>query len=161
MQIKQKLEYPIWKVPYLFIKGLIVFIKIIRTGILILLLENKFFDKNTALILEVLNFIFANKNQEEIGKKLLKCLINLGPGYIKLGQALSTRPDMLGKKTCDDLKALQDNLNPINFACRIMKNIFLISNWYITRCHSECINQITIITPDFLNREIRSKQTPI
>ena len=100
MQIKQKLEYPIWKVPYLFIKSLIVFIKIIRTGILILLLENKFFDKHTALILEVLNFILANKNQEEIGKKLLKCLINLGPGYIKLGQALSTRPDMLGKKTC-------------------------------------------------------------
>ena len=63
-------------------QSLIVFIKIIRTGILILVLKNKFFDKHTVLILKVLNFIIANKNEEEIGKKLLNCLINLGPGYI-------------------------------------------------------------------------------
>ena len=65
------------------------------------------------MILKILNFILGNKNQKKIGKKLLNCLINLGPGYIKFGQALSTRPDILGKKTCEELKTLQYDLKPI------------------------------------------------
>ena len=44
MQIKQKLEYPSWKIPFFFIKSIIIFIKIIRTGILSLLIENKYFN---------------------------------------------------------------------------------------------------------------------
>ena len=114
MQIKQKLEFPIWKIPYLIIISIIILIKIINTGILTRLIENNYFDNRIKLILKILNFVLANKNQKEIGKKLRKCLINLGPGYIKLGQALSTRPDILGKKTCDELKTLQDNLEPIS-----------------------------------------------
>ena len=113
MLIKQKLEYPIWKIPYFFIKSLIIFFQIIRTGILTLLIDNKYFNKQIKLILKILNFISGNKNQKKIGKKLLNCLINLGPGYIKFGQALSTRPDILGKKTCDELKTLQYDLKPI------------------------------------------------
>ena len=97
MQIKRKLEYPIWKIPYFLIKSFFVFIKIIRTGILALLIENKYFNKQIELILKILNFIFGNNNQKEIGKKLSNVLINLGPGYIKFGQALSTRPDILVK----------------------------------------------------------------
>ncbi len=43
----------------------------------------------------------------------------MGPGYIKFGQALSTRPDILGKKTCDELKILQDQLKPFfKFNCQ-------------------------------------------
>ena len=38
----------------------------------------------------------------------------MGPGYIKFGQALSTRPDILGKKTCDELKILQGKLKPFS-----------------------------------------------
>ena len=114
MHIKQKLEYPIWKVPYFFIKSLVMFIKVIRTGILTLIIENKYFNKKIELILKILNFVFGNKNKNTIGKNLLNCLVNLGPGYIKFGQALSTRPDILGKKTCDELKTLQDNLEPIS-----------------------------------------------
>ena len=113
MLIKQKLEYPIWKIPYFFIKSLIIFFQVIRTGILTLLIENKYFNKQIKLIIKILNFILGNKNQKKIGKKLLNCLINLGPGYIKFGQALSTRPDILGKKTCDELKTLQYDLKPI------------------------------------------------
>ncbi len=113
MLIKKKLEYPIWKIPYFLIKSLIIFIQIIRTGILTILIENKDFNKQIKLILKILNFILGNKNQKKIGKKLLNCLINLGPGYIKFGQALSTRPDILGKKTCDELKTLQYDLKPI------------------------------------------------
>jgi len=114
MQIKRKLEYPLWKIPYFLIKSLLVLIKVIRTGILSLLIENKYFNKQIEFILKILNFIFGNNNQKEIGKHLSNVLINLGPGYIKFGQALSTRPDILGKKTCDELKILQDKLKPFS-----------------------------------------------
>ena len=114
MQIQQKLEYPFWKIPYFLIKSLIIFIKVIRTGILALLIENKYFNKQIGLILKILNFIFGNKDKKKIGERLFNILINLGPGYIKFGQALSTRPDILGKVTCDELKKLQDNLKPFS-----------------------------------------------
>ena len=109
MQIKRKLEYPSWKAPFFFIKSIIIFIKIIRTGILNLLIKNKFFNKQIELILKVLNFVFGNNNQKEIGKKLSNVLIKLGPGYIKFGQALSTRPDIIGKKFAMNLKYYKVN----------------------------------------------------
>ena len=115
MLIKQKLEYPPWRIPYFLIKSILIFIKITRTGILTTLIENKFFNKQTELILRTLNLIFVNNDQQEIGKKLSNVLINLGPGYIKFGQALSTRPDMLGKKICDELKILQGKLKPFSY----------------------------------------------
>ena len=121
MHIKRKLKYPLWKIPYFLIKSLLIFIQLIRTGILCLLIENQYFNKQIELILKVLNFIFGNNNQKDIGKKLSNVLINLGPGYIKFGQALSTRPDILGKKTCDELKILQDQLKP--FSSSIAKKI--------------------------------------
>ncbi len=114
MLIQQKLEYPLWKIPYFLIKSLLILIKVIRTGILTPLIENKFFNKQTELILKTLNFVFVNDDKREIGKKLSNVLINLGPGYIKFGQALSTRPDILGKKTCDELKILQGKLKPFS-----------------------------------------------
>ena len=121
MHIKRKLKYPLWKIPFFLIKSLLIFIQVIRTGILCLLIENQYFNKQKELILKVLNFIFGNNNQKDIGKKLSNVLINLGPGYIKFGQALSTRPDILGKKTCDELKILQDQLKP--FSSSIAKKI--------------------------------------
>ena len=126
MQVKCKLEYPLWKVPFFLIKSLFISIQVIRTGILSILIENKYFNKQIELILKILNFIFGNNNQEEIGKKLSKVLINLGPGYIKFGQALSTRPDMLGKKTCDELKILQGQLKP--FSNLVAKKIIIEEN---------------------------------
>lgn len=41
-------------------------------------------------------------------EKLRRCLIRLGPFYIKLGQALSTRPDVLPSAYCQELAKLQD-----------------------------------------------------
>ena len=126
MLIKQNLEFQLWKTPYFLIKSLLIFVKIIRTGILTLLIENKYFTKRIELILKILNIIFGNKNNKEIGRKLSDILINLGPGYIKFGQALSTRPDILGKKTCDELKILQGKLKP--FPNSIAKKIIQKEN---------------------------------
>ena len=121
MQIKQRLEYPIWKTPYFCVVGLFVFFKLVRAGTLTLLIEKPFINKKLNLTFKFLNLLIYSGNKDEIGKKLLRCLINLGPGYIKFGQALSTRPDLVDKKTCEYLKKLQDDMEP--FSSSIAKNI--------------------------------------
>lgn len=42
-------------------------------------------------------------------------LQELGTTFIKLGQVLSTRPDMVGKDIADELTKLQDKLPPVSF----------------------------------------------
>ncbi|XP_021755621.1 uncharacterized protein LOC110720853 [Chenopodium quinoa] len=44
--------------------------------------------------------------------KFCETLIQLGPFYIKLGQALSTRPDILPTIYCQELSKLQDQIPP-------------------------------------------------
>ncbi|XP_020536398.1 uncharacterized protein slr1919 isoform X2 [Jatropha curcas] len=44
--------------------------------------------------------------------KFRQTLISLGPFYIKLGQALSTRPDILPTVYCQELAKLQDQIPP-------------------------------------------------
>ncbi len=43
-------------------------------------------------------------------------LVAIGPAAIKLGQALSTRPDLVGEKAAENLSLLQDDLPPAPFA---------------------------------------------
>ncbi|KAK9274289.1 hypothetical protein L1049_019103 [Liquidambar formosana] len=52
---------------------------------------------------------------QDIKKRSIKfreTLISLGPFYIKLGQALSTRPDILPTVYCQELAKLQDQIPP-------------------------------------------------
>ena len=42
-------------------------------------------------------------------------LVELGPAYIKLGQVLSTRPDLLPKTYIDELERLQDDVSPMSY----------------------------------------------
>lgn len=44
------------------------------------------------------------------GQRLAEALDQLGPGFIKLGQMLSTRADLLGEEVAADLASLQDRL---------------------------------------------------
>jgi ubiquinone biosynthesis protein len=46
------------------------------------------------------------------GERLTTALQALGPSFIKLGQALSVRSDLVGEELADDLSALQDRLPP-------------------------------------------------
>jgi ubiquinone biosynthesis protein len=46
------------------------------------------------------------------GQRLAAALNELGPSFIKLGQLLSTRSDLLGEEVAADLAALQDRLPP-------------------------------------------------
>ncbi len=43
---------------------------------------------------------------------VLRALVALGPAYIKFGQLMSTRPDVVGQQMADELKVLQDSLPP-------------------------------------------------
>ena len=49
-------------------------------------------------------------NQPKRAKELRKIITALGPAYIKVGQALSTRPDLIRKDYLDELMKLQDQL---------------------------------------------------
>jgi ubiquinone biosynthesis protein len=46
------------------------------------------------------------------GQRLARALESLGPAYIKLGQMLATRPDILGPEISAALESLQDRLPP-------------------------------------------------
>lgn len=47
--------------------------------------------------------------EESVPVRMRKVLEELGPAYIKLGQMLSTRPDLVGIETADELQSLRDN----------------------------------------------------
>src|SRR5262245_7979133 len=50
------------------------------------------------------------------GERLSRALNELGPGYIKAGQFLATRPDVIGAEFARDLSELQDKLPPFSIA---------------------------------------------
>ena len=45
--------------------------------------------------------------------RIAEVLQELGPTYVKLGQVLSTRPDVLPREYCDALQSLQDDVTPL------------------------------------------------
>lgn len=45
---------------------------------------------------------------------LVRALTALGPAYIKFGQLLSTRPDVVGPELAEQLRVLQDKLPPFS-----------------------------------------------
>ncbi len=49
------------------------------------------------------------------GEKLCDALEGMGTTFIKLGQFLATRPDIIGKDLANDLEKLQDKLPPFSF----------------------------------------------
>ncbi|MGK7948961.1 MAG: ABC1 kinase family protein [Xenococcaceae cyanobacterium] len=56
----------------------------------------------------------TKQNQQKRAKKIGSILTKLGPTYIKVGQALSTRPDLIRKDFLEELIKLQDQLPPFD-----------------------------------------------
>jgi ubiquinone biosynthesis protein len=65
-----------------------------------------------------LNLCQIGSNKSEVGQsnRISAALSALGPSYIKLGQFLATRPDVIGAKRAFELKVLQDRLPPFPMA---------------------------------------------
>ena len=53
---------------------------------------------------------------ETLGKRLCAAFSDLGPTFIKFGQVLSTRPDLVGPELASDLGHLQDRVSALPFA---------------------------------------------
>ena len=60
------------------------------------------------------DFLFASVGEEQNGVTLsvVSALTRLGPTYVKLGQFLATRPDVVGPALARDLESLQDRMAP-------------------------------------------------
>ncbi len=55
----------------------------------------------------------TNRSKQNLGKRAIQIrglLTKLGPAYIKIGQALSTRPDLVPPQFLEELAQLQDNI---------------------------------------------------
>jgi ubiquinone biosynthesis protein len=60
------------------------------------------------------------------GQAFANALKEMGPTYVKFGQLLSTRPDVVPPEYIGALESLQDNLEPFSFADveRIVRDTF-------------------------------------
>ncbi len=54
----------------------------------------------------------GDRNQQKRAVQLKELLTKLGPAYIKIGQALSTRPDLVSPAYLEELTRLQDQIPP-------------------------------------------------
>jgi predicted unusual protein kinase regulating ubiquinone biosynthesis (AarF/ABC1/UbiB family) len=89
-----------------------------------LLFDKRFWELLTTLLRffvgSFLTVLFPKKNttrearRREKAERIKDLLIELGPTFIKLGQFLSVRRDVLPEEVADELKCLQDKVPPFN-----------------------------------------------
>ena len=71
------------------------------------------------LPLRLAKFIGRKHAGESGAKALAPALTQIGPSYVKLGQFLATRPDIVGGEIADALTALQDRMAPFGRAAAV------------------------------------------
>lgn len=69
----------------------------------------------TALSSKRIGISRPEKNQYLLASNLRQALVELGPTFVKLGQLLSTRPDLLPPVFIEELEKLQDKVTPISY----------------------------------------------
>jgi len=103
------------------LSNLLFVIKLIRVlkkyNVLILINKNirfKFlFIFFTNLISIGVSYDRYHKDKSD-GLRIAQALNELGPSFVKLGQLISTRPDIVGNTIAEDLSLLRDNLPPFS-----------------------------------------------
>ena len=72
------------------------------------------------ILFKIIGFSFSNNNEinqiENEKKKLSNSLQSMGTTFIKLGQFLATRPDIIGEELSKQLETLQDKLPPFSLS---------------------------------------------
>ncbi len=70
------------------------------------------------ILFKILSFSFSSKKEQSItkdeGERLSSSLESMGTTFIKLGQFLATRPDIIGDELSKKLENLQDKLPPFS-----------------------------------------------
>ena len=88
----------------------------IRHGFADVLRRVGFHESLPARMLRGLNLLEEPSGPPEtFGERLRRALQELGPTFIKFGQVLSTRPDLVGHVIAAELSLLQDNVPPLPF----------------------------------------------
>ena len=67
----------------------------------------------------VLRVITKRRRGRSVGERLAKALERLGPAYVKVGQFLATRPDMIGVTVAQELGRLKDRLPPFSYTAAL------------------------------------------
>ncbi|MGY8850721.1 MAG: AarF/UbiB family protein, partial [Pseudomonadales bacterium] len=86
------------------------------------LLEKDQLPLSARLLLSPAVLFGSGTSKGSRGERLRKALEELGPIFIKFGQLLSTRPDLVPDDICSELTKLQDNVPPFSSAL-FKKNI--------------------------------------
>lgn len=66
------------------------------------------------LLIGICKWIPKSGRGKKRGERLAEALQDLGPTFIKAGQALSTRPDLIGDEIAEGLTVLQDKMPPFS-----------------------------------------------
>ena len=92
--------------------------KIAQSNILIIISKFKKPPLIIKILFKILSFSFLSKKKENYnkveGKRLSDSLESMGTTFIKLGQFLATRPDIIGEELSKELENLQDKLPPFS-----------------------------------------------
>lgn len=99
-----------------------------------------------------------------LGQRLSKAIVELGPSFIKIGQVLSVRTDILGEEIASHLSSLQDKVKPFAFeqAKKIIEESFgkkldeLFASFEKTPIASASIAQVHLAT-DFYGNKLAVK----
>ena len=114
----------------------------------------------------VIGFNFGNKknnNNLSAGTKLCDALQEMGTTFIKLGQFLATRPDIIGEDISKELEKLQDKLPPFNLtvAKNILKKELGKENFGQITNISEPVAAASVAQVHFANIEILGQKKDI
>ncbi len=110
------------------------------------------------ILVKILFFILGfnlnnkkNNNNLPSGEQLCNALQSMGTTFIKLGQFLSTRPDIIGENISKDLEKLQDKLPPFDLvdAKNILKKELGDKNYFNITYISEPIAAASIAQVHF------------
>ena len=94
-----------------------------RKGLLSKISKSNQVPQRALFFINILNFFVGKEVPDsEIGSAIVETLKILGPAFVKLGQALATRPDIIGVQLANELAQLHDNMEPFSYE-KIVKSI--------------------------------------